>query len=235
MGVFQFKQFDVDDSACAMKVCSDSVILGAWFVPPHSHASRILDIGTGSGILALMCAQQCPQAVIEAVELDSEAAKCAASNFARSPWADRLCVTCSDFALHRPTHPLDLIICNPPYFATGEKAPQAQRAVARHQDGLSYNSLMQYAARHLTPDGHLGVVAPADLLDDIIMSATMARLNLRRILHVTSTPRKAPNRVYLDFSPTDGPMENQSMSIRKPDGSYTDDYINLVNPFYTKI
>ncbi|MCM1066011.1 MAG: methyltransferase [Muribaculaceae bacterium] len=235
MADFHFKQFDVDDRGCGMKVCSDSVLLGAWFASAHPSARTVADVGAGSGILALICAQCCPEAHIHALELDSGAAEAAVYNFGRSPWADRLEVVHGDFSLWQPGAALDLIISNPPYFTTGETAPDAARAAARHQQGLSYASLIAKARLWLAPDGHLGMVSPADIADDIIFAAEMAGLKLRRRLDVVGSPRKAPTRTLWDFAGADGSCHCDTLMLRRPDGTPTEEYIKLVEPFYTKI
>ena len=110
MGVFHFKQFDIDDSGCGMKICSDSVLLGAWFFPRHKRARRVADVGAGSGLLSLMAAQILPGASIVGLEIDSDAARAARANFSASPWAERLAIVEGNFADYSAAEPFDLII-----------------------------------------------------------------------------------------------------------------------------
>lgn len=235
MGVFRFKQFDVDDSGCGMKICSDSVLLGAWFLPAVSGARHVADVGAGSGLLSLMAAQCCPDAEITALEIDHAAAMAATRNFALSPWNKRLALAEGHFADFTPRHPFDIIISNPPYFANGEKAEDRARATARHQATLSYQSLLAYAAATLAEGGHIGLIAPATLADDIIFEAELKGLKLRRLRHVCAKAGKAAGRTMFDFCTTDGDTLCDTLHIRNEDGSLNDLYTAIVEPFYIKI
>jgi tRNA1Val (adenine37-N6)-methyltransferase len=133
---FQFKQFTVHQGDCAMKVTTDACIQGAW-TPVQKDEVRILDIGAGTGLLSLMLAQKAPNAIVDAVELNEQAATQAGQNFAGSPWADRLNVICSDIQGYRATHKYDLIISNPPFFNNSLKGPEASRNNARHTTALT--------------------------------------------------------------------------------------------------
>ncbi|MDE6196646.1 MAG: methyltransferase [Muribaculaceae bacterium] len=235
MSVFRFRQFDVDDSGCGMKICSDSVLLAAWFLPPYSRAHSLVDAGAGSGVLSLLGAQTCPEAPVYALELDSPAAEACRRNFASSSWGMRMHTVEGDFADFSPPSPVDIIISNPPYFTTGELSADTARAAARHQAGLSYASLLSKAALWLTPDGRLGMVSPAQFENDIIFSAEMSGLKLRRLLRVRTSPRKPVTRLLWDFSPCDGPTDISELSMRDSDGSLSGAYIQLVEPYYLKI
>lgn len=233
--MFDFKQFSIDDRGCGMKICSDSVLLGAWFFAPYGETASVIDVGAGSGLLALMAAQCCPLARIVALELEPSAAKAAADNFAESPWADRLAIIEGDFALYEPVEKVDLIVSNPPYFADGLTAPDLARAAARHQSGLSYATLVRYAADRLNRNGRLGVVAPAELETDIVFEAEMCGLKLRRALRVATSPRRPVRRVLLDFSPSDGSLEAETLALRNAAGEISNQYRVLTEPFYIKL
>ncbi|MBD5218753.1 MAG: methyltransferase [Bacteroidales bacterium] len=228
MAVFHFLQFDVDDRDCGMKICSDSVLLGGWFFRPYPGAARVLDVGSGSGVLALIAAQFCPQALITGIEIDPAAARTSTYNFDHSPWATRLNTFEGSFE-NFPATQADLIVSNPPYFTNGEKAQCNRRATARHQSSLTYASLSAFAARNLTPHGHLGLVAPAEFEDDIIFGAELAGLCLNRLCRVRTSPRKAPTRILLDFSRLDTTPVISELAIRD------ENYIALVGDLYTKI
>lgn len=235
MGVFHFRQFDIDDRDCGMKICSDSVTFGAWFLPRHEEARSLLDIGAGSGLLSLMAAQCMPLAEITGIEIDEAAATAARHNFAASPWAERLQIENSDFSLFCPVSSVDIIISNPPFFTTGLLASDSQRAAARHEATLTTAALFAFARRHLAPDGHLGLILPADRADDTIFEAELAGLKLRRQCSVIPREGKAPVRALFDFSPADGVYSMESLVIRNSDGKPTDRYTSLVQSFYTKI
>lgn len=235
MGVFRFKDFSVDDSGCGMKICSDSVLLAAWFLAPYISAKSIADIGAGSGVLTLLAARICPQAMVDALEIDPGAAGAAAANFAASPYAERLNTIEGDFRNWIPEHPYSLIISNPPYFTNGERSADRARSAARHQEGLSYESLLARASGLLEDEGHLGMVSPADFENEIIFRAEMAGMKLRRLLRVRTSPSKAPTRLLWDFSTTDGKTSTGELALRQTDGSYSPSYRELVEKYYLKL
>lgn len=230
MGVFNFKQFDVDDRGCGMKICSDSVLLGAWFCGSWPGACNVIDVGAGSGILSLIAAQYCSRATINAVEIEETAAEACRQNFANSPWPGRLTVHRCDFSEFAPEDAADFIICNPPYFNNGEHSADRSRATARHQAGLSYSTLLQYAKANLAPNGHLGLVAPAEFEDEIVFQAELCGLKLNRLCHVRTSMRKPSTRILLDFSPTEPSTEScRELIIGSPE------YRDLVGDLYIKI
>lgn len=234
MGVFRFKNFDVDDSGCGMKICSDSVLLAAWFLPAHRTARTVADIGAGSGVLSLLAADILPDARITAVEIDAAAATAAGANFAASPWGDRLRLEHCDFAdFAAVPRTFDVVISNPPYFVEGLRSADAARAAARHQQGLSYSSILKTPM--LAPDGHLGLVAPAELEADIIFAAEMAGIKVRRLCRIHTSHSRPATRILLDIARTDGPLEARELFVRDAAGSYTREYRDLVEPYYLYI
>ena len=238
MSIFHFKRFDIDDSGCGMKICSDSVLLAAWLLAGR-HATHVLDIGAGSGVLSLLAADIIDGAQITGVEIDAAAAAAARANFAASPWAERLSLIESSFEAHTPPTAPDIIISNPPYFSNGAIAPESARATARHQSLLSYTTLTRYAAVHLSPSGMLGFVSPADghgcSESTIIFDAEMAGLKLHRLCRVATSPRREPSRLLWHFGRTDTQPSITRLDMRRPDGTYTDDYIALVGDYYLKL
>ena len=183
---FKFKQFTVWHGQCAMKVGTDGVLLGAW--APVEGARRILDVGTGSGVIALQMAQRAPGARILAVEIDPEAARQAAANVAASPWADRIEVVCTDFARLTTEEPFDLIVSNPPYFVNSLQNPDAQRAKARHSDSLPYDLLLERAAELLAPSGRFALIFPVEPLGDVLEAAAKHGLALDHLMRVFTKP-----------------------------------------------
>ncbi|MBO4943044.1 MAG: methyltransferase [Muribaculaceae bacterium] len=235
MSLFHFRQFDIDDHGCGMKLCSDSVLLAAWFFPHFREARRVADIGAGSGILSLLAACIIPHARITAIEIDRKASLACEANFAASPWADRLeSVNCdfNGFVAGNPA-PFDVVISNPPYFAVGERSADKSRATARHQSSLAYTDILAHSM--LSSDGHLGLVSPADIEQEIIYNAELNRLKVRRLCRVRTSPSKSPIRLLWDISPTDGPLSDTTLSLRDSDGSYSGAYRELVEPFYMKL
>ena len=155
---FQFRQFFVGQQHCAMKVGTDGVLLGAWATGGH----HILDIGTGTGVVALMMAQRFPSADIDAIEVDHDAAEQATDNVRQSPFASRVTVTHTALQNFHPSAPYDSIVCNPPYFLNSLKAPEASRSLARHagDDSLTFRDIFVFAKANTTDTGVVNVVVP---------------------------------------------------------------------------
>ncbi len=214
---FCFKQFIVHDEQCAMKVGTDGVLLGAWAAAAHglwltAHGS-ILDIGTGSGLIALMLAQRFPDAHITAIDIDADAVVQANANFAASPWSNRLHAehtSLQDFigvnlqtfrTCNLRTEPCSfhLIISNPPFFCNSLKNPDKSRTLARHTDTLSYDDLMAHGSRLLAPNGIFSVILPIEAEEEIITRAAQHGLYPTRLCRVRGNERKPFKRVMLDF------------------------------------
>lgn len=232
MPMFTFKQFSIDDSRCAMKVGTDSVLLGAWADVAHVHS--VIDVGAGSGILALMIAQRAPEARVTAVEIDAEAAAGAAANIAASPWACRCRAVRGDVASYSPEAPADMMICNPPYFTGALRAPDRQRATARHAEGtLSPLSAIALAERWLAPEGSLAMVTPADIADDVVFEAEMRRMDVWRMCMVSTATGKAPSRILWQLSRKGcHPTESRTRLYIRSEGKLTDEYRSLTSDFY---
>ena len=187
---FQFQQFRISQGDCAMKVSTDACLLGA--AVDLRGATRLLDIGTGTGLLALMAAQRHPTVEIEAVELDPAAAAQAAANAAASPWAARIRVRALPLAAYAATRPAPFshLICNPPFFRQALPSPDAARRTARHtsSESLTFGELAAFAAEFLTADGHLTVLLPPPEMREFAAQATAAGLAPRHQLAVRHRP-----------------------------------------------
>lgn len=218
-----------------MKVGTDGVLLGAW--AGSTCPRRILDIGTGTGLIALMLAQRFPEAEITAIEIDSQACEEASGNFNRSPWTSRLKLICGDF-LNLPTEifgePFDLIVSNPPFFTNGALAPDAARLTARHEITLPLERLVETAAALLSPTGQISLILPADHEGRVRETAVFNRLELSRMIHVSTVPSKPPRRLLVELTNNDRDTicEPDLLSIHSADGNFTDKYINLLKDFY---
>ncbi|MGL5464298.1 MAG: tRNA1(Val) (adenine(37)-N6)-methyltransferase, partial [Aeromonas veronii] len=155
---FTFKQFHINHDRCAMKVGTDGILLGAW--APVEQARRVLDIGTGSGLIALMLAQRSrSDCRLDAVELDINAASQARENAAASPWADRVTIIESAIQDYQAA-PYDLVVSNPPYFVAGQSFSDPARALARHTGALDSHALLAACDRLLSPNGQVALVLP---------------------------------------------------------------------------
>ena len=215
---FRFKQFTEWHDRCAMKVGTDGVLLGAWcpldYYPTHDSTYRILDIGTGSGLIALMLAQRLNdleqeakgerrEVWIDAIDIEESAVEQAADNFRLSPWAEILHAHLSTLQAWKGTTPesqgYDLIVSNPPYFQDSLKNPNAQRATARHTDTLSYADLMAHATRLLNKNGILALILPIEAENEIRTLATKNGLYPTHITHVYPKPNKPAKRLLIAF------------------------------------
>ncbi len=201
---FRFRQFVVAHDRCAMRVNTDAVLLGAWCpLPDEAPEPRILDIGTGSGVIALMLAQRCPAARITAIDIDEPSALQAADNFRCSPWPDRL--TAQHISLQDFTPPLkggrgdsfNLILSNPPYFRNALRNPDPRRSDARHTDTLSFDDLCRCSATLLSDDGTLALILPADAEADILATAARYGLHPTHLTRFYTDASLPPKRILL--------------------------------------
>lgn len=231
---FDFKQFSVSDARSAMKVGTDGVLLGAWTcVEPD--CSHIVDVGTGSGLVALMLAQRAPKARILGFDISAGAVADAAANFAASPFSSRLTALEADAATYTPPRHPDLIVCNPPFFTGAMTPPDADRHAARHQGSLCAESLLEWGARHLAPHGTLAMITPADDISDIIFQAELRRLRLWRQCMVSTVDGRKPTRALWQFSRQDRQPEVTALSVRDARGNYTEAYACLTADFYLNV
>lgn len=228
---FDFKRFRINQDRCPMKVGTDGVLLGAWF--PLESGDKVLDIGTGTGLVAIMAAQRGAGSVT-AVEIDPDAAGQAHENAADSPWADKIHVECADIARFTAESGFDRIISNPPYFRDSLRCPDSGRSTARHNDSLSYETLVRCSAALLAPGGLLCVVLPFDAVGDFTKCATVQGLNLCRRTDVITVPGKQPKRSLLAFGKRKSELLTEVIAMCGSDGNETSDYINLVRDFYLK-
>ncbi|WP_028117040.1 tRNA1(Val) (adenine(37)-N6)-methyltransferase [Ferrimonas senticii] len=228
---FTFKQFHVDDHGCGMAVSTDGVLLGAWAALPDS--GTVLDIGTGSGLLALMAAQRCG-CPITAIELDAEACVQAKANVAASPWPQRIDVQHIDANQHRQQ--VAAIVCNPPYFGSGERTQKSQgRALARHQDGLTLSQLLECCQRLLTATGFASVILPDNEAQQLIQLLPSKQLHLQRQCLVKTTERKPVQRQLLTFGKQPQPLHSEQLTVHRADGRYSDAFIALTDDFYLQL
>lgn len=231
--VFRFKQFAVVNDRTAMKVGTDGVLLGAWC--PVENAHRVLDVGTGCGVIALMVAQRNAAAIIDAIDIDHDSIEEAAVNFRHSPWNKRLTAIEGDFNEWHAAEVYDLIVSNPPYFTNGVLPTGDSRTQARHNASLSYSQLIEGAARLLSDEGMLAIITPTDAENDIIEAATFASLPVRRVTRVISVEGAEAKRSLWILSRREMPYCEDTLTIAHGDGSFTREYIELTREFYLKM
>ncbi|EJX09142.1 enzyme [gut metagenome] len=230
---FQFKQFVVWHDKCGMKVGTDGVLLGAW--ASVSPAGSILDIGTGTGLVALMLAQRSPSDVfITALEIDSEAAVQASENVERSPWKERITVKEADFRTFRDGQ-FDVIVSNPPYFTDSLLCPNQQRSRARHNNSLTYEELIEGVSQLLSPAGVFSVVIPMNVANRMTKLAALKGLYPVRQLLVKTKPDAAPKRTLIAFSFSQGECKVEELLTEVARHQYSSEYIALTRDFYLKM
>lgn len=228
--VFKFKQFEVDDAGAAMKVGTDAVLLGC--LAAHHCPAHILDIGTGSGLIALQLAQRFAQAQIHAVELEENAAAQALINFQQSPWRNRLHAHLADFLEWSPNIQFDLMVCNPPYYPNSFPIEEADRRNARVQNSLDFDSLAK-RIRQLSALGTLFYhVLPSHLQPELAQALTKNGWHLHHHIDIRPKANKPSNRVIAGWAREKKQVLMQEVCIRNADGSYTDTYLHLTRDFY---
>ena len=224
--MFKFKQFTIHQDRTAMKVGTDGVLLGAW-APIAPTAKKLLDIGTGTGLIALMLAQRLTQCTmhnakctidteksdvnnyelcimncelkIDAIDIDQSSIEQATENIKNSPFASYITPHHTSLQEHTATEKYDAIVCNPPYFVASLKCPDASRTQARHTDSLSFDDLLQHSARLLNPKGSLSVILPINEGNQLIELAPKYGFSLTELVHVHPTPTSEPKRLLMHF------------------------------------
>jgi tRNA1Val (adenine37-N6)-methyltransferase len=231
---FQFKQFTVYQERCAMKVGTDGTLLGAWANAPEGPSS-ILDIGTGTGLVALMMAQRFPEATIHGIDIDTEAVAQATENVARSPFASRIMINRCDATKITDMEGYDAIVCNPPYFVDALTCPEAQRTMARHATTLNYKSLAKIAKKLLKPHAVLSVVIPVEYEENLESAVTFEGLFVSRVCQIKTTPNKLPKRLLMEIrkQPVDA-IDFTEQVLEISPGIRSDWYHELTKDFYIK-
>jgi len=232
---FQFKQFRIIQECSAMKVGMDGVLVGAW--TDVSGAKRILDVGTGTGLIALMMAQKNSQVHVDAIEIDLEAFEEAKLNAKNSPWNNRIKIELRTFQefVQNENQKYDLIISNPPFFTNGEKAPVQNRAQARHSDTLPLDILISGAAKILNANGKIALVLPAEKLPEIEKLAVLNQLFIFRLCRIKPNPKKPIFRILVELSNIECLKIEETLMIEfEKHHDYTPEYKNLTSEYYLK-
>ena len=240
--IFRFKRFDVINERSAMKVNTDGVLLGALMTVLPSDR-RLLDIGTGTGTIALMAAQRLSdcmesmhQVSIDAIDIDEPSATEAAGNFRNSPWGGSLRAhhaSLGEFTTSVQGQEFDLIFSNPPYFDNALNAPEQRRNAARHTStGLSYREILDFSSSCLTENGRVAMVLPADTEHELTRHARMNGLHLSKMTRIRTVPRKAPKLIVAEFVKTRIEVPQDTILTIQNEGQYTQEYLSLMKEFY---
>lgn len=233
---FKFKSFTVAQNKCAMKIGTDAVVLGAWTTISHSPFS-ILDIGSGTGVLALMLAQRTKSELIDAIEIDADAYEQCVNNFENSPWSDRL--FCYHASLNEFTEEIedtyDLIVSNPPFHNETHKSDNSQRNLARFIDAMPFEDLVKSVSKLLSKAGKFSVIIPYKDESRFIKLAREVNLYANDILRIKGTPTSDIKRSVIVFSFQNQETTTQELVIEISRHQYTQAYINLTKEFYLKM
>ena len=229
--IFHFKEFEVNQQGCAMKINTDGVLLGAMV--EHALPARILDIGTGTGVIAMMLAQRFPTALVDAVEIDEEAYSTAFENFQNSSFQSRIQSFLGSFEELKPIEKYDLIISNPPFYTNSLHNPDARKKLARHADFDFFDKLLLFAKEYLSEQGQLNLILPVELADYVISKGEIFGFCLSKSISIKSfedsevirniitlTKEKIKNTIQQDFV------------IYKEKGIYSEDYRKVLKPFF---
>ncbi|HEY0743651.1 MAG TPA: methyltransferase [Chryseosolibacter sp.] len=230
-GDFRFKKFSISHDASTHKVGTDGVLLGAWV--NVDGVSSILDIGTGSGVIAIMLAQRTPDhVVIEAVELQEQDAIQAEKNVKNSPWPTKVRVIHTPVQQFRPGKQFDLIVSNPPFFVNSWLPPDKNRSKARHSNELSFEDLLEAVTHSLSATGRFAVVLPFTEGNHFIRLAEGFGLHAHRQMSFRSRKEKPIERLLIEFSRQEGEMKREELLLYKINEEWTDEYRRLTKDFY---
>lgn len=232
---FKFKQFTIEHDACAMKVGTDSILLGSWVQP--NRTQRILDVGTGSGLLSIMLAQKSLNTcLIEGIDIDAAAILQAKGNAKTCPWSKRLAFQHTALQQFSNNEVYELIISNPPYFSINHSANNElsvkNRLYARQTVELDHPTLLKDVSRRLSVDGQFCCVLPADIATELILDAEKLGLYCVKELQVRSKPQADVTRLLLEFNLTNKNKVSENLSIHNLSGSYSKEYIALCKDYY---
>ena len=236
MSLFQFKQFSVKQDRCAMKIGTDAVLLGAW-CPIDNNPKSVLDIGAGTGILSLMMAQRTNAQQIDAIEIEDEAYEQCVDNFESSVWSETLfCFHAGlDEFVAEPEDEYDLIICNPPFYSENFKSENAARDLARFEDALPFEELIEAADLLLSENGFFVVIIPNKERERFVSLCENVDLYPFKITNVKGTLSTEIKRCLMAFARTKTDFIEEELSIEISRHEYTNDYVDLTKDFYIKM
>jgi tRNA1Val (adenine37-N6)-methyltransferase len=232
---FQFNQFTIQQGNCAMKVCTDACLFGAWVAEiirqQEKTAQNILDIGSGTGLLSLMIAQK-SAASIDGVEIDKDACLQSVENVQQSPFKDRVTITNTDVLALQSPKKYDWIITNPPFFEHDLKSENAQKNAAKHDTALQLNQLVSVVVNFLKADGFFAVLLPYHRMDECIKAAEKSQLFVCQQLLVRQTPKHPYFRCMLIFSYENTSTTVNEVVIKNSENNYTDGFTRLLQDYY---
>ncbi|TMU55761.1 tRNA1(Val) (adenine(37)-N6)-methyltransferase [Flagellimonas algicola] len=233
---FKFKHFTIQQDRCAMKVGTDGVLLGAW-TSLENQPDSILDIGSGTGLIALQMAQRSTAEIIDAIELDEDAYEQCVENFEASLWADRLfCYHAGlDEFVDEIEDKYDLIVSNPPFYTEEVTSGAEARDIARQNTSLPFDELVEGVSQLLSPEGIFSVVIPYKEEKQFVDMAQKEGLFLKRVMHVRGNPKAQFKRSLLEFTRMESQPKIEELTIELGRHEYTKEYVALTSAFYLKM
>lgn len=232
--MFHFKQFSVNQTGCAMKINTDGVLLGALTQADHSQS--ILDIGAGTGVISLMLAQRFPGATIDAVEIDTSAAKTAKTNFQNSPFTNRLHLHEGSFEQYFENNPdkkFDLIVSNPPFYINSLESPGRGRTLAKHADVRFFKKMISSIGQHLIDGGQCWLILPLQTSVLVKELAAKHQLHLQQLIHVKSYQHSAPHRELVVFGLDEAIIIESKFVIYNEPKQHSEQYRIALQDFFT--
>lgn len=229
---FQFKQFTIHQDKCAMKVCTDACLFGAVFANCQLQIANCLDIGTGTGLLALMLAQKNATAIIDTVEIDADAALQAKENVTASPWANRIQVINQDILTFNPGKQYDCIISNPPFFEDDLQSADETKNKAKHHTSLTLIQLLQVVDKHLAATGLFAVLLPYHRVENFTEEALRYGLHLNKKILVKQTPKHEYFRGILFFKRDEIKPQLTELIIKDAENQYSTEFTALLKDYY---
>jgi tRNA1Val (adenine37-N6)-methyltransferase len=230
MSIFKFKQFEVDQTGCAMRINTDGVLIAA--MAGHEGTKNILDIGTGTGVIALMLAQRFPEADIHAVEIDEQAAETAERNFQLSVFSKRLTVYHSAVQAFDSTQKYDLIVSNPPFFVNDLKSEEFRKGIARHADEDFFSMLVKKSSALLADKGMIWLILPVKQADEVIGIASHYNLSLVERIHIHSDQSKPTFRQIICLKKGEAALKERDFNIYESLKQHTAAYKELLKDFF---
>lgn len=234
MSIFKFQQFSVQQANSVHPIGTDSMILGAIIQAKH-RVTKILDIGTGSGVLALMCAQRFPNAQVIGIDIDEESTKTAQSNFELSQWSSRLTAIKASLEEFNSDHTFDVIVSNPPFYKETYHSPNIDRVRQRNSQSLPLKELIAQSSELLSPTGSFWFILPYRRKEESELLFEQAGVSVRNEITLCGKP-SIPSRIIFEvgFETAFYQRLNSSITIRKIDGTYSDQYKELTKDFHDR-
>lgn len=232
MSIFQFKHFSVTQADNAMKVGTDAMLLGS--LAAAENPSRILDIGSGTGVLALMAAQRFANAYVCGVEIDAKSAAEGSANFRNNPWSQRMEMVRSNFLEFQSESPFDLVLSNPPFYQSRLENLDARLAQSRHESALPVEAMLERVGEILASSGAFWVIIPIETQNHWVQTAQTKGLFPAKEISIQGNPKAETKRVILCFSKNQQATTQSHFMVRNLDGSYSKEYIELTKEFHGK-